>query len=202
MYLLAKFQFHILKVLEVTALKSTSNRNIDLYSKYRKAMKSWDLMLPKTKNRIERELNSLKSTIKKALPHLIWDHLSCVIKELHLPVTLPLVISKCCRSVISCEQCVQHVLASQDTTSCPLCRDTNFETAQKDFDDNTPTSPLCLRRFTEDCYVIEGQRYHDECGIPAQKCLKTDAVPTIFLGGFAHEASVFYKRLACLLSTK
>jgi len=138
------------------------------------AMKSWDLMLPKTKNRIERELNSLKSTIKKALPYLIWDHLSWVIKESIMP---PLVISKCCRSVIGCEQCVQHVLASQDTTSWPLCRDTNFKT---DFDDNTPTSLLCLRHFTDDCYVIEGQRYHDECGIPAQKCLKPDTVPTIF----------------------
>ena len=25
----------------------------------------------------------------------------------------------------------------------------------------------------------EGQQYHDECGIPAQKCLKPDAVPML-----------------------
>ena len=42
MYLLAKFQLHILKVLEVTALQSTSNRKIDLYSKYRgKRLLNW-----------------------------------------------------------------------------------------------------------------------------------------------------------------
>ena len=36
MYVLAKFQLHILKAFEVTALQSNSNRNIDLYSKHRK----------------------------------------------------------------------------------------------------------------------------------------------------------------------
>ena len=35
MYLLAKFQLHILKASEVTALQSSSNRKIDLYSKHR-----------------------------------------------------------------------------------------------------------------------------------------------------------------------
>ena len=48
---------------------------------------------------------------------------------------------------------------------------------RKDFDGATPTSLLCSRHFTEDCYIIEGQRYRDECGIPAQKRY---AVPTIF----------------------
>jgi len=35
MYMLAKFQLHILKALEVTALQSSSNRKINLYSKHR-----------------------------------------------------------------------------------------------------------------------------------------------------------------------
>jgi len=36
MYVLAKFQLHILKAFEVTALQSSSNRKINLYScKYR-----------------------------------------------------------------------------------------------------------------------------------------------------------------------
>ena len=35
MYVLAKFQLCILKTFEVTALQSSSNRRIDLYSKYR-----------------------------------------------------------------------------------------------------------------------------------------------------------------------
>jgi len=34
---------------------------------------------------------------------------------------------------------------------------------RKDFDGATPTSLLCSRHFTEDWYVIEGQRYRDEC---------------------------------------
>jgi len=34
MYVLAKFQLCILKAFEVTALQSSSNRKIDLYSKY------------------------------------------------------------------------------------------------------------------------------------------------------------------------
>ena len=35
MYLLVKFQLRILKAFEVTALQSSSNKKIDLYSKYR-----------------------------------------------------------------------------------------------------------------------------------------------------------------------
>ena len=35
MYMLAKFQLRIPKALEVTALQSSSNRKIDLYSKHR-----------------------------------------------------------------------------------------------------------------------------------------------------------------------
>ena len=35
MYVLAKFQLYILKAFEVTALQSSSNRKIDLYSKHR-----------------------------------------------------------------------------------------------------------------------------------------------------------------------
>jgi len=34
MYVLAKFQLHILKTDEVTALQSSSNRKIDLYNKH------------------------------------------------------------------------------------------------------------------------------------------------------------------------
>ena len=35
MYVLAKFQFYILKAFEVTVLQSNSNRKIDLYNKHR-----------------------------------------------------------------------------------------------------------------------------------------------------------------------
>ena len=35
MYVLAKFQLHILKTFEVITLQSSGNRKIDLYSKYK-----------------------------------------------------------------------------------------------------------------------------------------------------------------------
>ena len=46
---------------------------------------------------------------------------------------------------------------------------------RKDFDGPTPTSFLCSRYFTYNCYVIEGQQHCDKCGIPAQKRLKPDS---------------------------
>ena len=45
MYMLAKFQLHILRAHEVTALQSSSNRKIDLYSKHRENKLQ---VLPKT----------------------------------------------------------------------------------------------------------------------------------------------------------
>jgi len=45
MYVLAKFQLHILKAFEVTALQSNSNRKIDLYSKHKENKLQ---VLPKT----------------------------------------------------------------------------------------------------------------------------------------------------------
>jgi len=44
---------------------------------------------------------------------------------------------------------------------------------RKGFDSLSSTS----RHFTEDSYVVEGQRYCDDFGIPSQKRLKADAVP-------------------------
>ena len=45
MYVLAKFQLQILKAFEITALRSSSNRKIDLYSKHRENKLQ---VLPKT----------------------------------------------------------------------------------------------------------------------------------------------------------
>jgi len=45
MYMLAKFLLHILKAFEVTALQSSSNKKIDLYSKHRENKLQ---VLPKT----------------------------------------------------------------------------------------------------------------------------------------------------------
>jgi len=45
---------------------------------------------------------------------------------LHLVVSVrpPLVISRCCKSIIGCEQCVQQLV---EGSNCPLCRCSEFE---------------------------------------------------------------------------
>jgi len=37
-----------------------------------------------------------------------------------------------------------------------------------------------LEAFTDDSYETDGKLYHETFGIPAQKRLKQDAMPTIF----------------------
>ena len=51
---------------------------------------------------------------------------------------------------------------------------------RKDWDGPSTSSLLCSRHFTEDSAETEGSLYRDTFGIPPQKCLKPDAVPTIF----------------------
>ena len=41
-------------------------------------------------------------------------------------------------------------------------------------------SLLCSKHFESECCALEGSRYQDCVGIPAKKCIKPDAVPTIF----------------------
>ena len=48
------------------------------------------------------------------------------------------------------------------------------------WDGPSSSSLLCSKHFKEDCFVMEGVRFRDALGIPAQKRLKGDAVPTIF----------------------
>ena len=51
---------------------------------------------------------------------------------------------------------------------------------RKDWQGPSSTSVLCANHFTEDSFETEGTQYRDAFGIPAQKRLKPDAVPTIF----------------------
>jgi len=75
---------------------------------------------------------------------------------------------------------------------------------RKDFDDPSDSSLLCSRHFTDDCFEIEGQRYRNEYGIPAQKRLvKKDAVPAIFPKSNQQtpmivEAALQHKAVLCL----
>jgi len=36
------------------------------------------------------------------------------------------VISRCCKSIIGCEQCVQQLVDNQEVFNCLLCRSTEF----------------------------------------------------------------------------
>ena len=55
------------------------------------------------------------------------------------------------------------------------------------WDGPSSRSLLCSKHFKEDCFVTEGVRYRDALGVPAQKRLKPDAVPTIFARSTDHQ---------------
>ena len=38
----------------------------------------------------------------------------------------------------------------------------------------------CSKHFKQECFAVEGSCYRDTMCIPAKKCLKPDAIPTIF----------------------
>ena len=49
------------------------------------------------------------------------------------------------------------------------------------------SSLLCSKDFKEDCFITEGVTYCDELGVPAQKRLNPDVVPTIFTRSTHHQ---------------
>ena len=51
---------------------------------------------------------------------------------------------------------------------------------RSNWDSPSPYSLLCLLPFTDNFFITEGVRFHDELGMPTAKQLKPDAVPTIF----------------------
>ena len=54
------------------------------------------------------------------------------------------------------------------------------------WDGPSSSSLLCSRHFKEDCFVTEGIRFRETLGVPAQKRLKIDAVPTVFAKSTDH----------------
>ena len=56
----------------------------------------------------------------------------------------------------------------------------------KHWDDLSPTSHLCAKHFMEDLLEKDGKLYCGTFGIPAQKRLKPDTVPTIFPRSIDH----------------
>ena len=80
--------------------------------------------------KIKEELATLRSMMPRALPDNLMDHLTglmrCCICQV-VPIRPPVVISKCCRSIIGCEQYVQQLVDNQEASSCPLCRAVEFD---------------------------------------------------------------------------
>ena len=52
---------------------------------------------------------------------------------------------------------------------------------RSNWDGPSSSSLLYSKHFTEDCFVMEGVQFSDALGILALKCLKPDAIPTIFV---------------------
>ena len=55
------------------------------------------------------------------------------------------------------------------------------------WDSPSSSSLLYSKHFKEDCFVTEGVRYRDALGVPAQKRLKPDLIPTIFARSTDHQ---------------
>lgn len=95
-------------------------------------MKSWHWK--DSMRNIKEELATLWSTMSRALyPRSLNEPTDWADKMLHLSggsftATAPLIISKCCRSIIRCEECVQQLANSQKSSNFPLYREENFET--------------------------------------------------------------------------
>ena len=63
------------------------------------------------------------SAVPNSLKHLIRDAFKCKIC-LRVPLSAPPIISKCCKTILGCETCVNEWYSGEDalTKSCPLCR--------------------------------------------------------------------------------
>ena len=65
---------------------------------------------------------------------------------------------------------------------------------RSNWDGPSPHSLLCSKHFTENCFVTEGVRFRDEMGMPTAKCLKPDAVPTIFARSVDRRFSILMQK--------
>ena len=104
--------------------------------KLRAATKNYHLAQQK---KIKTELKEMKEELTKvktiilqtAVPNSIQQHhrgvIRCCICQT-VPIRPPIIVSRCCMSVIGCEQCVQQFIEFRGNPTCPLCRDTSFLT--------------------------------------------------------------------------
>ena len=66
---------------------------------------------------------SISSHIPIALRHIIRDSFRCKIC-LCVPMKPPVIVSKCCKTLLGCDSCVNKWFCGEDalTKSCPACR--------------------------------------------------------------------------------
>lgn len=64
-----------------------------------------------------------ESKIPLSLKKLICDHFKCSLCH-STPINPPIIVSKCCKTIIGCEGCVNTWFSGSDalTKSCPICR--------------------------------------------------------------------------------
>jgi len=93
---------------------------------------------PRSAKRIKTELKEAKEELARvttilqtAIPNSIQQHLRGVIRCCicqTVPIRPPIIVSRCCMSVIGCEQCIQQLIESRDNPAFPLCREASFST--------------------------------------------------------------------------
>ena len=64
-----------------------------------------------------------KSKIPMGLKFMMQESFSCIICK-QFPIKPPVMFSKCCRSILGCEECVHRWFSEEDamTKMCPKCR--------------------------------------------------------------------------------
>ena len=60
---------------------------------------------------------------------------------------------------------------------------------RSNWDGPSASSLLCSKHFKEDCFATEGVRFRKALGVSAQKRLKADVVPTVFVKTTDHVAA-------------
>ena len=97
------------------------------------ATKKMKQEIKNTMKNIKEELVTIQSAMSRSTPDLdpIMQQLNglikCCICQM-VPLKPPVAISKCCKSIIGCGECVERLVSSPGGSTCPLCRAANFET--------------------------------------------------------------------------
>ena len=79
---------------------------------------------------IKNDIDQIKTLTRDATTKLplgletaLQEAFKCTICH-HIPIRGPMIVAKCCKCIIGCEQCVHTWYSGQDilTKTCPLCR--------------------------------------------------------------------------------